>query len=509
MSGDTTNQNRPANNFSLGPPSSLPEDPNDSGLLDDDDLTTGLLIDNNTNNNHSSEDTGDGNDEDRRHSSVRLLMRRIGTHVASFTLLAMLLLIPIIIYRALSDKKVEIAAWHSAGVMVVGSLILSARLVYLHLTHWYMPGVQKYVVRIILMVPIYAVQSWLSLRFHHARIYIDTIRDLYEAFVIASFVYYLIELLGGEEAMVSILRRKVRDDPSLARHLGHHTFPLSLVLEPWELGVEYMLQCKHGVLQYVVAKTGFTIMTYIFQLLGMYGEGHFVWTSPYPYLAFSMNISVMYALYCLVKLFHAVQDELRYPINWHPLGKFLCVKGIVFFTWWQGVLIFYLKAHGVIDDVGSWTGDEVANGLIDYCICVEMVGFAIAHSFTFTYKEYLPSTVENAIVDYHQVQQQQQRQLLRNNSGNIESSNDNSEGAVADSQEPPYHPPEMLTRPMKFKDAFLSSTVPTETLHDIRRLQNGVIHAASQVTDGGNISMQGLNSSVDDEEFNQSEEREV
>merc|ERR1711957_818874 len=122
------------------------------------------------------------------------------------------------------------------------------------------------------------------------------------------------------------------------------------------------------------------------------------------------------------------------------------------------------------------------------------------------YKEYLPSTVENAIVDYHQVQQQ--RQLLRNNSGNIESSNDNSEGAVADSQEPPYHPPEMLTRPMKFKDAFLSSTVPTETLHDIRRLQNGVIHAASQVTDGGNISMQGLNSSVDDEEFNQSEERE-
>ena len=514
MSGDTSNQNRPANNFSLGPPSSLPEDPNDSGLLDDDDLTTGLLVDNNTNNNnnHTSEDTDDGNDEDRRYSSVRLLMRRIGTHVASFTLLAMLLLIPIIIYRALSDKKVEIAAWNSAGVMVVGSLILSARLVYLHLTHWYMPGVQKYVVRIILMVPIYAVQSWLSLRFHHARIYIDTIRNLYEAFVIASFVYYLIELLGGEEAMVSILRRKVRDDPSLARHLGHHTFPLSLVLEPWELGVEYMLQCKHGVLQYVVAKMGVTIMTYIFQLLGIYGEGQFVWTSPYPYLAFSMNISVMYALYCLVKLFHAVQDELRYPINWHPLGKFLCVKGIVFFTWWQGVLIFYLKAHGVIEDVGSWTGDEVANGLIDYCICVEMVGFAIAHSFTFTYKEYLPSTVENAIVDYHQVQQQQQRQLPRNNSGAFESSNtnDNSEGAVADSQEHPYHPPEMLTRPMRFKDAFLSSTVPTETLHDIRRLQNGVNHAASLVTDGGSISLQGLNSSaVDDEEFNQSEEREV
>lgn len=423
-------------------------------------------------------------------------MRRIGTHVASATLMAMLLLVPAIIYRALSDRKLDIAAWHSALVMVVGTLILSARLIYLHFTHWYMPGVQKYVIRIILMVPIYAVQSWLSLRFHHARIYIDTIRDLYEAFVIASFVYYLIELLGGEEAMVRLLRQKARDDPTLASHISNHAFPLSLVLEPWELGVEFMLQCKHGVLQYVVAKAGFTILTYIFQSLGMYGEGHFLWTSPYPYLAFFMNISVMYALYSLVKLFHAVQDELRYPINWHPLGKFLCVKGVVFFTWWQGVLIFYLKAHGVIDDVGSWTGDEVANGLIDYCICVEMVMFAIAHSFTFTYTEYLPSTVENAIVGYEQVQQQQ---LNRTNSDTIENINGNAaQGFATDSQEPSYHPPEMLSRPMKFKDAFWSSTVPSETLHDIRRLQNGVNHAASHVADAGNISLQGVASSTDE-----------
>jgi len=493
MEGDT-NRNRPSNN--LPPPPSSPENPDDSDLLNDNDLRTGLLVDDISNNN-SSDEIDDENAETQRHSRLRLVMRRIGAHVASATLLAMLLLIPVIIYRSLSDRKVDIAAWHSAGVMVIGTLILSARLIYLHFTHWYMPGVQKYVVRIILMVPIYAVQSWLSLRFHHARIYIDAIRDLYEAFVIASFVYYLIELLGGEEAMVSILRQKAQRDPSLACHLGNHTFPLSLVLEPWQLGVEFMLQCKHGVLQYVMAKAGFTILTYIFQSLGMYGEGQFLWTSPYPYLAFFMNISVMYALYCLVKLFHAVQDELRYPIDWHPLGKFLCVKGVVFFTWWQGVLIFYLKAHGVIEDIGSWTGDEVANGLIDYCICVEMVGFAIAHSFTFTYKEYLPSTVENAIVGYERVHQQ--RQLARENTDNIENRNNNDgEERVSNSQEPSYHPPEMLTRPMKFKEAFWSSTVPTETLHDIRRLQNGVNHAASQIKDPGTISLQGLNGSANE-----------
>jgi Organic solute transporter Ostalpha len=478
--------------FSVGQPASS-GGANDFALMDDNDLTTGLL-DGTHNDDHGDGNGGDPEDSTsaglsasqlaiaatRQHSSVRIVIRKIGNFVASFTLLAMLLLVPTIIYRALTKRKLDIAAWHSAGVMMGGTVILSIRLVYLHFTHWYMPGVQKYVVRILFMVPIYAIQSWLSLRFHHARIYIDTIRDLYEAFVIASFVYYLIELLGGEESMVRILQYKVREDPSLERHLGHHAFPLSLVLTPWKLGVEFMLQCKHGVLQYVVTKTLATILTYICQSLGVYGEGQFSWKVAYPYIAFFMNISVMYALYCLVKLFHAVNDELQHPINWHPLGKFLCIKGVVFFTWWQGVLIFYLKAHGIIEDIGSWTGEEVANGLIDYCICIEMVGFAVAHSFTFTYKEYLPSTVEEAIATYTQVQQDV-------------TSNEHDGGNSGDGRRregPTYHPPQTLSRPMKFKDAFWSSTVPKETLHDIRRLQNGVDRAAAQIADPGTISLQ-------------------
>ena len=45
-----------------------------------------------------------------------------------------------------------------------------------HLYNWYAPEVQKFVVRILFMVPLYSVQSWLSLRFHvRARVYIDTV----------------------------------------------------------------------------------------------------------------------------------------------------------------------------------------------------------------------------------------------------------------------------------------------------------------------------------------------
>ena len=165
-----------------------------------------------------------------------------------------------------------------------------------------MPNVQKYVVRILWMVPLYAIQSWLSLRFRDARIYIDTVRDLYEAYVISSFLYYLIELLGGQDALVRTLHAKARSDPETAQHLGDHGAILNMVLEPWNLGVEFMLQCKHGVLQYVVVKTVATILTFAFQFMDVYGEGLFEWNVAYPYLAFCLNCSVMYALYCLVKL---------------------------------------------------------------------------------------------------------------------------------------------------------------------------------------------------------------
>lgn len=471
---DFTQSSRPTNTFSLGPPSSQnPAD--DSGMMDDNDLTTSFLP-------RAEQSEGLTASQiaaaaTRRHSSLRLVLRKIGNWVAAFTLTVMSIVVPAVTYKELSKRKLDIAAFDSAGVMVLGTVILSVRLVYLHFTHWYMPNVQKYVIRILWMVPLYAIQSWLSLLYRDARIYIDTVRDLYEAYVISSFLYYLIELLGGQDALVRTLRTMKQTDPEAAEHLEDHGFPLNLVLEPWELGLEFMLQCKHGVLQYVVVKTIASVLTFAFQSMDVYGEGLFEWNVAYPYLAFALNCSVMYALYCLVKLFHAINDELRHPIDWHPLGKFLCVKGVVFFTWWQGVIIFYLKAHGIIDDIGAWTGEQVANGLIDYCICIEMVGFAIAHAYTFTYEEYLPSTVQAAMAEYERVQ--------TNDVGGGNEATPRRASAT-------YRPPETLPRPMKFKDAFWSSTLPSETIQDIRRLQNGVDRAISQVSDPGSISLRAM-----------------
>ena len=57
------------------------------------------------------------------------------------------------------------------------------------------------------MVPIYSVTSWCSLVFPHAEGVLSAIRDIYEAYVVYTFIAFLIAILQDGEDVSSFLDR--------------------------------------------------------------------------------------------------------------------------------------------------------------------------------------------------------------------------------------------------------------------------------------------------------------
>ena len=398
-------------------------------------------------------------------------------------------------YLAVVSARAGSVSWTSffvAGFFVVLTVPISVVSIVSHLTHWFAPDVQKYVVRILWMVPLYSLTSWSSLLVQPITGYTEPLRDLYEAYVISSFVYYMIALLGGEDALSESLERK---EPSL----GEHPWPLRLVLSRWNMGEEFMVQCKTGTLQFIVVKSITTIVYVVLTPLGLYSEGSFNIRSVFTYVSLVLSASMGWAMYCLVKLFVATKEELRNPKDWRPVGKFLCIKGVVFFTWWQGVLLLILRNVGIIGPIGDWDAQNVAKGLQDLAVCVEMLAFAIAHNFTFSYRDYLPDGASGTTssIPYRELSSTPSS-MVGNERNNVSLHGDASRRPEEISPTLLFGPSiRQVTIPMSVTQAIWSSTVPKETISDIAKLSRVVSSSSERVKawgDGGDIQFEAAES---------------
>ncbi|KAJ3519124.1 hypothetical protein NM688_g9349 [Phlebia brevispora] len=230
-----------------------------------------------------------------------------------------------------------------------------------------------------LMVPIYAIASFISLFSLQAAFFIDAVRDIYEAFVIYCFFDLLVAYLGGERSLLINLHGRPPKYP---------VFPGNIFWSEVDISDPHsFLFLKRGVLQYVQVKPILALVIIITKALGKYNEGDLRANSGYLYVSIVYNFSICMALYCLAIFWMCVNDDLK---PFRPMPKFLCVKGILFFSFWQSLFISILVAAGAITKLGPYTDSEhISLGLTDLLVCLEMPFFAIAHQYAFSTRDFV------------------------------------------------------------------------------------------------------------------------
>ncbi|KAL7785184.1 organic solute transporter Ostalpha domain-containing protein [Trichoderma ceciliae] len=285
-----------------------------------------------------------------------------------------------------TGQKLTTATTVVAGVASLAATVVSVISIWLQAKNYRKPLLQRYVVRILLMVPIYSIASWTSMVSLRAASFVDPIRDIYEAFTIYTFFQLLINYMGGERSVIIIPH---------GRAPVHHLWPMNHFLPKVDISDPYtFLAIKRGILQYAWLKPILAVAAIIMKATDTYQEGYIGAKSGYFWSGIIYNISVTVSLYSLGLFWVCMHRDL---VPFRPVPKFLCIKLIIFASYWQGFFLSILVWLGAIpDDVQGYTRDNLAAAIQDALICVEMPIFAAAHWYAFSWHDFADNRIQSA-----------------------------------------------------------------------------------------------------------------
>ncbi|XP_057764608.1 uncharacterized protein LOC130985579 [Salvia miltiorrhiza] len=260
-----------------------------------------------------------------------------------------------------------------AGFSVMLSLHYSFQLVSQHLFYWKNPKEQRAILIILLLPPVYAVTSFFGFIDRAGSkpffMLLDSVKECYGALAIAAFLGLMYSYSNLS------MSRNVVPDEIKGREI-HLSFPMNLFLpRKTHLNQQTLRLVKNLTWQFVIIRPVCSVLMMALQVIGMYPS----WLS----WAFTilLNLSILLAVYALLVFYHVFAKELK---PHEPLSKFICIKGIVFFSFWQGVLLHILVAMGILQSHHFWLETEhVGEAMQKVLVCVEMVFFAVLHQYAY------------------------------------------------------------------------------------------------------------------------------
>jgi hypothetical protein len=196
----------------------------------------------------------------------------------------------------------------------------------------------------------------------------------------------LINFIGGERSLITMMH---------GRQPVQHPWPLNQFLSKVDISDPHtLLAVKRGILQYTWLKPILSFATLIMKTTGTYQEGSLALSSGYLWIGILYNVSVSLSLYSLAMFWVCMAEDLK---PFRPVPKFLCIKLIIFASYWQGFFLSILQWLGAIpNDVPGYSADNLAAAIQDALICFEMPIFAISHWYAFSWHDYADITISAA-----------------------------------------------------------------------------------------------------------------
>ncbi|KAH7914889.1 organic solute transporter Ostalpha-domain-containing protein [Hygrophoropsis aurantiaca] len=268
--------------------------------------------------------------------------------------------------------------WAIAGGCSVLTVLISMYSVLQHCRYYNRPNEQRQILRVLYMPPVYAIISFFSYRYFRSYTYYSLIESVYEAVTLSAFVLLLIEFVADtavdHSAAGAMERKNKRSLP----------FPFCC----WRFRptkAYFMYTIKWSVLQYVIIRPAQSIAGIICEAYNVLCDAGGI--NPYfayIYLEIIDFVSISVALYGLILFYALTKDEL---VGRRPLAKFLSIKLIVMFTFYQSFVFSMLEGR-VIKSTEYWTATNIADGLTALATCIEMVFFSAFMCWAYTVNEY-------------------------------------------------------------------------------------------------------------------------
>ncbi|KAH3761232.1 transmembrane protein 184A [Pelomyxa schiedti] len=254
------------------------------------------------------------------------------------------------------------------SVLMVTSLIICGIVVIMHSVNYVHPITQRFLIRIVLVVPVFSILSFLTFILWEFSPFFNVAQDLYEAYALLCFFSLLVAYCGDVKCLSTCLADKLAPTFKCCC-----CFTLTTPTPP-----RLVRFAKISIFQFMIIKPLISVASVVFMFV-----------FPLRKLEVAMRLaalaSLIFAMWTLLMFFRVISKCLS---GLNTLQIFLWLKGLIFLLVVQEAVVDMAFQRGLIMGNSLFAAGARARRFAAFLCLIECLAFSIAAPIVFSYKMY-------------------------------------------------------------------------------------------------------------------------